>query len=312
MRRPLDLEVIAVVERKVRSLVRQLVEDHPVVDAHHRRAVRSKQLAATLDQVRWIDRVDVEQQLGRREIDVRFLAKRIEIQEDDLARIVITDDGLAGQSEERTSVQPRVPARPFEVQSVHRPHGVAPDIALNHLQAGQRGKRLQFDELWNEDAVLADDCEIDLREAGESIHPRRVPALRDGPLHLPDAILIGNLSNDRFRGLDDPFFEIVGQEERTLRQPEAEPAAQTPLQFVGIPLVSLRRDLRVEQSAKARIHGAFRPCERRRRSALRPLAPPGAAAARSVCSERSADSRIPPRRKTDLSSSRLVRGTTLR
>ena len=65
------------------------------------------------------------------------------------------------------------------------------------LQARQRRKALQLDQLRDERAVLADDGEVDLREARQRVHARRVPARRNGALHLLEARRIGELRDDR-------------------------------------------------------------------------------------------------------------------
>ena len=127
--------------------------------------------------------------------------------------IVAAGDGAFGELDERIAVEAGEPARPFAVEAVHRAHRVAPGVALCDLEAGQRRESLQLDQLRNQRAVFADDGEIDLREARQRVHARRVPARRNGAFHLCDAGRIGELRHDGSRGVGDGALEVVRQKQ---------------------------------------------------------------------------------------------------
>jgi len=100
----------------------------------------------------------------------------------------------------------------------------------------------------------SDDGEVDLREARQRVHPRRVPALRDRRFHLLDALRIGELLDDRRRRLDRALLEVVGQEERRFREAEFELDVEARFELLLVPLIARVIDLIVEQSAILRMH----------------------------------------------------------
>jgi hypothetical protein len=153
--------------------------------------------------------------------------RRIEVHQDHFRRVVLSDNRAPREIEERGPIQPREPARPLEVETAHRRQCVTPRVALHDLQCGQRREALQLDQLRHERAVLAHDGKVDLREVRQRVHPGRVPSLRDRALHSFDTRRIGDLREDLACGRDHTRLEIVGEEQRALREPELELTIQT-------------------------------------------------------------------------------------
>src|SRR5205807_5657204 len=158
----------------------------------------------------------------------------------------------------------------------------------------------------DERAVFADDGKVDLREARKRVHAGRVPARRNGALHLRDARRIGELRDDGFGRIDDGALEVIRQKERRFGEAKFKCAVEARRQLADVPLVTLWRDLRVEQTTKARIHGFTRL---RLRSARRRERPDDGEAARGASTPRSGGFRAPDGRR-DRASFRRARGTT--
>src|ERR1700741_1699378 len=91
MRRPLDVELLPVVEWRGDVFANQLVEYHAVVDAFDL-GLSTEQLPALELQLARIDGIDPEQQLRRREVGIRLLLPRVDVHEDDFGGIVIAGD----------------------------------------------------------------------------------------------------------------------------------------------------------------------------------------------------------------------------
>src|SRR5712691_2853659 len=104
MRRPLDVELLAIVERNGRILANQLVKYDTIIDALNLYVSAVKLLSAE-SELPWVDGVDAKQQLGSREVGIGLLLSRIEIHQDHFRRIVIAEDGAAGEGEEPVAIE---------------------------------------------------------------------------------------------------------------------------------------------------------------------------------------------------------------
>ena len=93
---PLDLEIVAPVESEFDILTFQFVDDRAVVDTPDRGALSITLVVeprAFLSYLHDVDSADAEHFLGEQEIGQSLLVGGIDLHEDDVFRIVRTEDG---------------------------------------------------------------------------------------------------------------------------------------------------------------------------------------------------------------------------
>src|SRR5208283_5167722 len=98
MARPLDIELVAQIERQSHAFALQFVHDAAVVDAAHFDLApipRVEELRATFLQRRNVNDSDAKLALRYQKVRQCLLAIRIDLHEDDVLRIVTGDDQLA-------------------------------------------------------------------------------------------------------------------------------------------------------------------------------------------------------------------------
>src|SRR5579862_3003594 len=158
VRRPFDVELVAEIKRKLHALALDLVEDDAIVDAFYANLasalVLSKELLSAHDQRRRTDGIDAEQYFARREVRISLLRGRIEIHQDNVFGIVLSEHDPLGEREEIVAREPGEPARPVEIETLDRLQGRVPRVALHGFVSQKRWKALQLDELGRQFAAL--------------------------------------------------------------------------------------------------------------------------------------------------------------
>src|SRR5436853_285511 len=104
MRRPFDVELLAVIEGNVDVLRNELVKYHTIIDTLNL-YISAIELSPSLRQLARIDCIDVEEQLRGVKIGRSLLMRRIDVHQNDLGRIVVADDRAPGQVQKASAIE---------------------------------------------------------------------------------------------------------------------------------------------------------------------------------------------------------------
>src|SRR5438067_534441 len=103
MRRPFDIQLFAIVERRLHVLANQLVKYNTIIYTLNL-YISAIELAAALSQLAWIDGIDIEQLFRRMEVGGCLLRRRIDVEQDDFFWVVIGGDRPAHQIKKRCAI----------------------------------------------------------------------------------------------------------------------------------------------------------------------------------------------------------------
>ena len=190
------------IERELRALGLELVEDEAVVDPADPRLLSVPlvpELASALFDFRRVDRPHAPELLGEREVDGRLLPRRVEIEEHDLLGSEPREDRLADDAFVAGGVEAgEVPVEPMAVRA-----DVRELLALGDLEGVERRERLELDQLRNErSAGVLRDREVGDGEDRQLVAAGHVEPLRHGgerPLKRLRASRAGGRSRARPR-----------------------------------------------------------------------------------------------------------------
>src|SRR5205823_10003323 len=104
MRRPFDVQLFAIVERRLHILANELVKYYTIIYTLNL-YIPAIELASAFGELPRIDGIDVEQLLGGVKVGRCLLRRRIDVEQDDFLRVVIGGDRASRQIDERSAIE---------------------------------------------------------------------------------------------------------------------------------------------------------------------------------------------------------------
>src|SRR5262245_18340487 len=246
---PLDVEVVAVVEGQRDAAPLEFFGYDPIVDSRDGPApavLTTPQLTALANDRGRVHRADTPHSFGRDEVSVRLLVERIDLHQDDLARIVAAQQHASHQLQIAVAIQASEEGRQSLDVIV-----LKAGIRQNCLKAEERRKRLQLDQTCFDAGRRRDEPEIHLDERGPILTMRDVKSIRDDSIGgLQVLRRVQQLADERCRYLDQPIEQRPGKETRSLGEAEPYGPAHAAFNIREKGAIPLGRELTIEQVAQ--------------------------------------------------------------
>ena len=107
MRRPFDIQLFAIVERCLHIFANELVKYNTIIYTLNL-YISAIEFAAAFRQLAWIDGIDIEQFFRRVEVGRCLLRRRIDVEQDDFFRVMISGDRPSRQIDKRAAIDSAV------------------------------------------------------------------------------------------------------------------------------------------------------------------------------------------------------------